>query len=113
MNSQNCKRQLIILSVHESINSDYITEVLENSYNFKSEQFEILLQQNSRLQGQLDSILLAPSFLKAIITDGGIYIGHKKCRLKPFTAIQRCIKCKLYGHVERFCQNDVFCEIWR
>lgn len=40
----------ILLSVHESINSDYINAVLENSYNFKSEEFKILRQQKSRLQ---------------------------------------------------------------
>lgn len=52
-------------------------------------------------------LLLPLPLATAIINDGGIPLGLKICRLRPFTEVQRCRNWQAYGHVAKYC---TFCD---
>lgn len=105
--------KMILLGVPKHMTTENLYDTLERTYYITQADIQVLREQINRHNTDTkDIILLLPKSLgKAIISDGGVIIGLKTCKLRPHTSIQRCRRCQLFHHNERNCRaTSTICE---
>lgn len=85
-------------------------------YHHKNDEFIVIRKRSSKQPTYNKWILLLSALLmKRIIADGGVLVGRKRCRLRPFIYISvlRWFKCQQLGHSEKRSINNPVCVLCR
>lgn len=99
-----------IFNVPQSIDKEDVTQAILKTYKAYRDEIHILRSQRSRQDEESnDWILVLPIQLGRAAIRGGLTLGFRHCRVRPHTAVQRCLQCQAFDHPTRRCQNSPYC----
>lgn len=101
----------ILFGVPDGTTFEYIKSTLDGIYNYNPKEISFTKAVPSKRPSSKDwHLILSKNLAMAIILDGGIPLGYNRCRLRPHTSVQRCRKCQRYGHIAKYCYNEMACD---
>lgn len=101
----------ILMGVPEDITADYIKQKLATCCNFQEDDYRWIKNRPSKRTGYKDWFLaMSEELARAVLEQGGLFLGYRFCRIRPYTEVQRCRRCHCYGHVAKYCVNPPACD---
>lgn len=99
------KGKIMIFNLPTQMDTNTLTQALNDSLNIKDESFNIIWRPNKHKEQFRHAAVTSSKFLTSkLINQGKIIIGLNSYTIKRFVNITRCYRCQDYGHFARECR---------